>query len=66
MEDVKLIIKLLLIQIFLLLFITFVIVLFIKIKNRISINKKFKKYTIENLNKKNKFKKYISKIIIKR
>lgn len=69
-EDVKLVIGLLLVQIFLLLFLTFVIVVFLKIKNRISINRKFKKYTIDNLNNKNfslyKFKKYVSKVFIKK
>lgn len=57
MEDISYIIKLLLAQIFILLFLAFLIIISIKIKNKISLNKKFKKYTIDSINKKYKNKK---------
>lgn len=70
MEDARFILKLLLVEICLLLFVTLLIILFIRIKNRISINKKFKKYTINYTNNKTfsflcKFKKYVFKIFMK-
>ncbi len=52
MENIKFIIQLLIVQILLLLILTIIIVLFIKIKNSISINNKFKKYTVSFSNNK--------------